>query len=82
MSNCETKEGICGKCRSMKTEQRFRTWQGKEQQCYLALRQETGIDGGNRPVPDVSGLTVRYVIPSSDVGKKACASAGARAAET
>lgn len=55
---------------------------GEEQQCYLTLRQETGIDGGNRPVPDVSGLTVRYVIPSSDVGKKACASAGARAAET
>lgn len=41
-----------------------------------------GIDGGNRPVPDVSGLTVRYVIPTSDVGKKACTSAGARAAET
>lgn len=38
LSNCETKEGICGKCRSMETEQRFRTLQGKEQQCYLALR--------------------------------------------
>lgn len=43
----------------MKTEQRFRAWQGKEQQFYLALREETGIDGGNRPVPDVSGVTIR-----------------------
>lgn len=59
MSNCETREGIFGKCRSMKTEQRFRAWQGKEQQFYLALREETGIDGGNRPVPDVSGVTIR-----------------------